>query len=111
MTEHIPTEQWHVTVWRPSGGHFGEVAGIMSASGQQRAVILGGPDGVSEEDIERANQIVREHNSHDALLAALERLVKAGQAVTLAGRENERRPYREALSQAQRAIAEAERQA
>jgi hypothetical protein len=69
MSEH----NWHVTVWCPAGNALvGEVAGIMDEAGYQQAVILGRSDGVSEEDIKRAQFIVRACNSHDDLLAALE---------------------------------------
>ena len=69
---------WHVTVWCPAGNALiGEVAGIMDEAGIQQAVILGGSAGVSQDDIKRAEFIVRACNSHDDLLAALEAIIDA----------------------------------
>lgn len=81
MSEHIPN--WHVTVWCPAGNALvGEVAGIMDENGRPQAIVHGGPDGVSEEDIKRARFIASACNSHYDLLAALEGLTPLGTVQT-----------------------------
>ncbi len=98
----MSTQQWHVTIYSPAGVILlSEVAGIFDDGNKQRAAILGGPDGLTEYDIERAHQIVREHNSHEDLLGALEAwerwfrqgtkapLYRSGEAIAKARKEEE----------------------